>query len=78
MSNLKSNIDNIHIKSYHVMRVYIDMINYNCDMLETYTRALRDKLYACDCDDNYDPSTTVLGPGSDIDNWVEEVIEYLQ
>jgi hypothetical protein len=44
LSNLQSNIKQVHIKSYHVMSVYRDMINYNCDMLETYARALRDKL----------------------------------
>jgi hypothetical protein len=44
LSNLQSNIKQVHIKSYYVMSVYIDIINYNCDMLETYARALRDKL----------------------------------
>ena len=44
ISNLQSNIKQVHVKTYHVMGVYRDMINYNCDMLETYSRALKDKL----------------------------------
>jgi hypothetical protein len=44
LSNLQSNIKQVHIKSRIVMSVYRDMINYNCDMLQLYARELRDKL----------------------------------
>ena len=59
--------------AFHTIR----MIVRRCNNLELYARALRDKLCECECDDNYDPSTTKLGPGSDIDNWIEEVIKDL-
>jgi hypothetical protein len=64
IKNAPDNIERFEV--FHSIR----MIVRKCNNLELYTRALRDKLSEYDCADTYDPSTTVLGPGSDIDNWI--------
>ena len=78
LNQLQEEIKNApdNIKKYGAFHT-IRMIVRRCNNLELYTRALRDKLCECECDDNYDPSTTVIGPESDIDNWIEEVIKDL-
>ena len=53
---------------------------YDCNKLEVFCRALRDKLYENEYEyinDDYDINTQKYGPDSDIDNWAEGVIEYL-